>query len=187
MDCEKCGAAVPEDATTCPECGGPVSDHPTTISTDKTPPAATSGGPMNKWLIVGIAAVLVILIGGGAWYLMQSGTIGGGDPKAVATKMMTAYAAYDAKGILDVSTHGSLDATGTKSFEDAATQAKTRASGKPGVKDFTVDKVEQSGDQTATVTITGQWLTDPAKGAYTKRTEKLGLVKQSGKWLVQLF
>jgi len=142
---------------------------------------------MNKWLIVAIAAVLVLLIGGGAWYLLQSGSIGGGDPKTVATTMMTAYAAYDAKGILDVSTHASLDATGTKSFEDAATQAKTRAAGKPGVKDFTVDKVDQSGDQTATVTITGQWLTDPAKGTYTKRTEKLGLVKQSGKWLVQLF
>jgi hypothetical protein len=187
MDCEECGAVVPEGATTCPECGVPVSDSPTTVSTGPTEPTAKSAGGMNKWLIVGIAVVLVVLIGAGAWYFMSSGAIGGGDPKTAATKMMTAYAAYDAKGILEVSTHASLDATGTKSFEDAATQAKTRAAGKAGVKDFKVDSVDQSGDQTATVTITGQWLTDPAKGTYTKRTEKLGLVKQSGKWLVQLF
>ena len=52
---------------------------------------------------------------------------------------------------------------------------------------FTIDKVDQSGDQTATVSVTGQWLTDPAKGTYAKSSEKLGLVKQNGKWLVQLF
>ena len=130
---------------------------------------------------------VVIVIGAGAWFALKGGGVGGNDPKTVATKMLTAYAAYDAKGILAVSTHGSLDTTGTKSFEDAATQAKTRAAGKAGVKEFTVDKVDKSGDQTATVTITGKWLTDPAKGTYSKRTEKLSLVNQDGTWLVQLF
>jgi hypothetical protein len=119
-------------------------------------------------------------------FLLKGG-IGGNDPKTVATKMLTAYAAYDAQGILAVSTHSSLDATGTKSFEDAAAAAKKTAGGKPGVKGFTIDKVDQSGDQTATVSVTGQWLTDPAKGTYAKSSEKLGLVKQNGKWLVQLF
>jgi hypothetical protein len=187
MDCEKCGAVVPEGATTCPECGVPVSDNPAPPANVVVEPAAKPEGGMNKWLIVGIAAVLVVLIGAGAWFVIQGGAAGAGDPKSVATKMLTAYAAYDAKAILDVSTHGSLDSTGTKSFEDAAAAAKVRAAGKPGVKNFAVDSVDQSGDQTATVTITGQWLTDPAKGTYTKRTEKLGLIKQAGKWLVQLF
>lgn len=186
MDCDKCGAVVPEGATTCPECGVPVAG-----STAPEAPMAVSGsapaGGNRMALIIAAAVVAVLLIGGGAWFFMRGGGGVGGDPKAVATKMLTAYAAYDAKGILDVSTHASLDATGTKSFEDAAAQAKTRANGKAGVKDFTIDKVEQSGDQTATVTITGQWLTDPAKGTYTKRTEKLGIVKEDGKWLVQLF
>ena len=221
MDCDKCGAVVPEGAETCPECGVPVTDDsvpstddsvpstdtpvpstddsvpstddsvPSTDdsvpSTDTTGAEVTPAGGKRTMLIVAVAAVLVILIGVGTWFVVKGGVIGGGDPKTVATKMLTAYAAYDAKGILAVSTHGSLDATGTKSFEDAAAQAKTRANGKAGVKDFTVDKVDQSGDQTATVTITGQWLTDPATGAYAKRTEKLGLVKQNGAWLVQLF
>jgi len=201
MDCDKCGAVVPEGAETCPECGVPVTNDsvpstddsvPSTDdsvpSTDTTGAEVTPAGGKRTMLIVAVAAVLVILIGVGTWFVVKGGAIiGGGDPKTVATKMLTAYAAYDAKGILAVSTHGSLDATGTKSFEDAAAQAKTRANGKAGVKDFTVDKVDQSGDQTATVTITGQWLTDPATGVYAKRTEKLGLVKQNGAWLVQLF
>ena len=186
MDCDKCGAVVPDGAPVCPECGAPVAETSAPATSETVAEAAPSGNK-NTMLIVAVAAVLLILIGVGTWFVVKGGGIGGGDPKTVATKMLTAYSAYDAQGILDVSTHGSLDATGTTSFKDAAAQAKTRAKGKAGVKDFTVDKVDQSGDQTATVTITGQWLTDPAKGTYAKRTEKLSLVKQSGKWLVQLF
>lgn len=190
MDCDKCGAVVPDGAETCPECGETHAEPKVTPSTTGTTSDAKPAGGNRTMLIVAIAAALVIVIGGGAWFALKGGGIGGiggSDPKTVATKMLTAYAAYDAKGILAVSTHGSLDATGTKSFEDAAAQAKTRAAGKAGVKGFTVDKVDKSGDQTATVTITGQWLTDPAKGTYAKRTEKLSLVNQKGTWLVQLF
>jgi hypothetical protein len=185
MDCDKCGAAVPDGAETCPECGEPV------MGAADTTPEATAGssataGVNRTTMYAIIAAVVVIVLAVGGWFLLKGGT-GGSDPKTVATKMLTAYAAYDAQGILAVSTHASLDATGTKSFEDAAAAAKKTAGGKPGVKDFTIDKVEQSGDQTATVSVTGQWLTDPAKGTYAKSSEKLGLVKQNGKWLVQLF
>jgi hypothetical protein len=187
MDCEKCGAVVPEGATACPECGVPVADAPAPSKGATAPEAAPPAAGSRMMLYSVIAAVVVIALAVGGWFLLKGGGVGGSDPKTVATKMLTAYAAYDAQGILDVSTHGSLDATGTKSFIDAAAAAKTRANGKAGVKDFTIDKVEQSGDQTATVTISGQWLTDPAKGTYTKRTEKLGLVKQAGAWLVQLF
>jgi hypothetical protein len=193
MDCDKCGAVVPEGATTCPECGVPVADTPASSSDTPAPSngvtatETTPAGGKKTLLYAVVAAVVVILLAVGGWFLLKGGGVGGSDPKSVATKMLTAYAAYDAQGILDVSTHGSLDATGTRSFKDAAAAAKTRANGKPGVKDFTVDKVEQSGDQTATVTISGQWLTVPAKGTYAKKTEKLGLVKQNGAWLVQLF
>jgi hypothetical protein len=186
MDCEKCGAVVPEGATSCPECGAPVADAPVPQAGASAPEAAPSGDSRTILYAV-IAGVVVLALAVGGWFLLKPGGVGGADPKTVATKMLTAYAAYDAQGILNVSTHGSLDATGTKSFIDAAAAAKTRAAGKAGVKDFTIDKIDQSGDQTATVTITGQWLTDPAKGTYTKRTEKLGLVKQAGAWLVQLF
>ena len=186
MDCDKCGAVVPDGAETCPECGEAVGKPAATPAVGKTTEANPVGGNRTM-LIAAIAVAVVIVVAAGAWFALKGGGIGGSDPKTVATKMLTAYAAYDAKGILNVSTHGSLDATSTKSFEDAAAQAKTRAAGKAGVKDFSVDKVDQSNNQTATVTITGQWLTDPAKGTYAKRTEKLSLINQDGKWLVQLF
>jgi predicted nucleic acid-binding Zn-ribbon protein len=146
---------------------------------------APSGGG-KKWLLVVAGLIVLALLGGGGWYLSQKVT-DAASPQASAQAMLDAYAAYDAAGILEVATHSTLPADGVKEFETQAAEAKKRAGGKPGVKDIKVGKVTNDSATQATVEVEANWLTDPAKGTYTKRTEKLTIVKQDGKWLVKLF
>jgi hypothetical protein len=202
MDCEKCGAGLDDDAAVCPECGEPVEaaapedeafaeaapEAPAEASETPEPATAAdrpkSGG--KRWLTVAMAVVVIALLAGaGLWaYSTMSKSE---SPEGVARAMLTAYAAYDAQGILDTATHKTLPADGVKEFEKQAAEAKKRAGDKPGVKNFDVTKVTSDSATQATVEITGEWLTDPAKGTYTKRTEKLTVVKEDGKWLVKLF
>jgi heme-degrading monooxygenase HmoA len=204
MECEKCGAEIDEGAEKCQECGEPVAaavSEQEAFFAEEPAPAAdpadvepvpiadpgekpTGGG--KKPLVAVLVVLLVAALAVGGWFAFQR--FGAADsPEAVAKAMLTAYSKYDAQGILDSATHKSLPADGVKEFETQAAEAKKRANGKPGVKDFEVLKVTSDSAEQATVEITGQWLTDPAKGTYTKRTEKLTVVKQDGKWLVKLF
>lgn len=144
-----------------------------------------AGGRSTKAIIAAIAVVVVVVVGL-AGYFVWRGMQPTSTPQGAATAMLNAYARYDAKGILDVSTHSALKPAQVTEFEKQAAEAKKRAGGKPGVKDIKIGKVSQTGG-TAEVKFSAKWLTDPAKGTYESRDETLTVVQQSGKWLVQLF
>lgn len=191
MECEKCGAEISSGAGTCPVCGEPVAAAAEADTVNDTAPARPTrdakGGSRARLFVGVLVAVLVIAaLAGAGWYAYKQ--VGSANsPEGAATAMLKAYAVYDAQGILDTATHKSLPADGVKEFEKQAAEAKTRSGGKPGVKDYKITKVTKNSDDQATVEIEAQWLTDPAKGTYTKRSENLTIVRQDGKWLVKLF
>lgn len=201
MRCENCGAAADENTDVCEECGAsvrPVAVEPvsSTVGVDTlTDPGERHkqySGPVSgrpSWLIPLVAVVVLAIIAGAAYFMFgRVGALGNG-PDDAAVRMMTAFAEYDADGILDNATHASMTATDVAAFERQAADAKKQANGKPGLKDLKVVKttIDPKKPNEATVQLSAQWLTDPAKGTYAKRTETLTLVKQKGKWLVRLF
>ncbi|MDO8916128.1 MAG: hypothetical protein Q7W16_08620 [Coriobacteriia bacterium] len=210
MDCEKCGAELTEGAETCTDCGelvaatteaeaGPETKPKTRKKTVTEPvagsdlvtePAAAvkpEGGTKRIAMIAAVALVVVAIIAGGVWFV-QSRVVAAASPDAAAKAMLTAYAAYDAKGILDNATHASLATSDVAQFEKQATEAKARAKDQPSVKNVVIGKVtmDATDKAKATVAVTAEWL-DPTTSKYAKRTETLIVVKQDGKWLVQLF
>jgi flagellar basal body-associated protein FliL len=209
MDCEKCGAGTPEGAETCPECGEALA-APAEVPAKKgrgKAKAATSDSPAEatapvsdgeptepgskRPLIIGIViALVVVALGVGAFFAFSGGGLSS-TPDASVTRMLQAYALYDAAGILAVSTHDQLQGDAEKEFATQAADAKKTAKGNPGVKDIKIVKVTYDAkDKTkATVEVKANWLVDPAKGEYLERTEKLPVVKdaKTGVWLVQLF
>jgi hypothetical protein len=207
MDCEKCGAELTEGAETCTDCGellaAKTEDKPKTRTRAKktdadavvTPDviaepvadAKPAGGTKRIAMIVAAAVVVVALIVGGVWFV-QSRVVAAASPDAAAKAMLTAYAAYDAKGILDNATHASLATSDVAQFEKQATEAKARAKDQPSVKNVVIGKVtiDATDKAKATVEVTAEWL-DPTTSKYAKRTESLIVVKQDGVWLVQLF
>lgn len=201
MDCEKCGAELAEGAETCSECGEPMAaeivpetvivetEAETVIEPDLIAEPMTeakpAGGGKRIAMIAAVVLVIVAVVAGGVWFV-QSRVAAAASPDAAAKAMLTAYAAYDAKGILDNATHASLQTSDVAQFEKQATEAKTRAKNQPSVKNVVIGKVTPEGADKATVEVTAEWL-DPATSKYAKRTEKLIVVKQDGRWLVQLF
>ncbi|HEX9092559.1 MAG TPA: zinc-ribbon domain-containing protein [Coriobacteriia bacterium] len=140
----------------------------------------------KKGLLIAIVALIVIALAAGGWFAYTK-LAAAASPESVAVKMLEGYAAYDAQAILNTATHDSLPADGVKEFETQAAEAKTRANGKPGVKSIKVSSVKMDNADQATVVISAEWLTDPAKGTYEKRDETLTVIKKDGKWLVKLF
>jgi len=202
MDCDKCGAELTEGAEICPECGEPVTATGTpepveSFDTDAAPAetadvvtepvteAAPAGGGKRIALIAAVVLVIAAVVGG-AWWFIQGRVSAAASPEAAAKTMLEAYSRYDAQGILDSATHASLATSDVAQFEKQAAEAKTRAKNAPSVKNVSIGKVTPDGTDKATVEVTAEWL-DPATGKYAKRTEKLIVVKQEGKWLVQLF
>lgn len=185
MQCQKCGATVADGAATCPACGEPMTG-PAPMSGSST--ARASRRP--AWLIPVIAVVVLAIIAVGAYFLwpkVTGGTQSG--PAGAVTRMMGAFAAYDAAGILDNATHASMTATDVAAFTKQAADAKKLAGGKPGLKDLKIVKttIDAKDKNKAVVQLTAQWLTDQAKGTYVQRTETLTVVLKDGKWQVQLF
>ncbi|MDO8963030.1 MAG: hypothetical protein Q7W30_00895 [Coriobacteriia bacterium] len=218
MECEKCGAETVEGAETCAECGEPMvaaaestdapveateaaaveTDAPVEATDIATGPATSdvpSAEPVQPsagrpaWMTALIVIVVLAVLGAGGYFGWQAIANAGNDPKSAALRLLDAYAAYDAKGILDNATHGNLPDSGVKEFEKQAVDAKKQANGKAGVKDYSVTKVtmDPKNANQASVEIAGKWLTDSAKGTYTDRAETLQLVKENNKWLVRLF
>lgn len=211
MDCEKCGASVPQDAETCPECSEPVAaaapadeaadffaEKPAAADADTADAATSADAPSDaapqteapeggrKPLLIIVAAVVVLaLVGGGVWFAM-SRVASASSPQAAAKAMLEAYAAYDAKGILAVATHDTMKDTDIAQFEKQAAEAKKTAKDQPSLKNISIGAVSEDATDKVTVDVTAEWL-DPATGKYAKRTEKLVLVKRDGKWLVELF
>jgi len=216
MDCEKCGAEVLEGADKCPECGEPIgapdqaSVETPDAAVDTIEPAedsefGTDGGPetdtasepeeaeetpsKKRWIVVAIALGIIAVLLVGGYFAYTAGLLGfltGNDPGSAATRMLKAFANYDAQGILDNSTHTSMQADAIKAFTQQAADAKKNANGKPGVKDIKVVSVtiDSKDPNKATVEISGSWL--DSSGAYKAQTEKLQMVKENGKWLVKL-
>jgi hypothetical protein len=181
MSCDKCGAAT-DGSATCPECGEPLA-----------PVAAMTSAPAAKrpaWLVPVIAAVVLLAIGVGGYFLWSSvwGPTQSG-PEGAVTRMMSAFGTYDGEAMLENVTHASLTATDVASFIKQSNDAKTAAGGKPGLKDLKIVETtyNETDKNTAVVKVSAQWLTDQAKGTYTQRTETLTVILQDGKWLVRLF
>jgi hypothetical protein len=149
---------------------------PSRVAVDTPPaPEPPDGAPSKRRPVVMIvAAVLVLALLGGAGWFVYSRVVEAASP------------AYDAKGMLDVSTHDTLKPADEEAFAKQATDAKAKAKGQTGVINVTIVKVTETAADKATVEVSAEWL-DPAKLTYTKRTEQLVLVKKDGKWLVQLF
>jgi uncharacterized protein HemX len=213
MDCEKCGAAVDQSAEACPECGEPVvaaadtetagtetaSETASEFASDSAPaeepasepdsavepPVALEPKSNRKLILIAVAVILLAAIGGGAWFV-TSRVASASSPEAAARKMLEAYALYDAKGILDVATHDTMAAADITQFEKQAADAKTTAKGAASLKNIVIGQSSVAATDKVSVDVTAEWL-DPATGKYTKRTEKLIVVKKDGKWLVELF
>jgi hypothetical protein len=182
MQCEKCGAQLAPGADVCPECAEPVSRDAVAGVTPLAPK------PQRRWLVTLMSVVAVAIIGVGG-YLIWTQASAPSTPDGAAMAMMKAFAAYDARGILDNATHASLTTTDQATFAEQAAASKAKNKGLAAVKDLVVVKVtKSSADATsATVQLSANWLTDAAKATYTKRTETLTVIKQDGKWLVRLF
>jgi flagellar basal body-associated protein FliL len=217
MDCEKCGAELTEGAETCSDCGEPLTVETeasatpkkrtrTKPATDATPaddmgdvgvdagtpdepmPGEAPSGGGKRIAMIAVVVLLVVAAAIAGVLVVRSRVTAAASPEAAAKAMLTAYAAYDATGILDNATHASLATSDVAQFEKQATEAKTAAKNQPSVKNVVIGKVTlDTADKTkATVEVTAEWL-DPATSTYAKRTESLIVVQQDGKWLVQLF
>lgn len=187
MECEKCGAVVAEGAEVCPDCGAAVA-----VSGDGESPvdesAARERAPKGKLVpMLAIAAVVLVLVGGGV-YLLWTAIAQGNSPEAATKGMLKAYAAYDADAMLNYVTHKTMPKDGVKELKEQVANLKDRAGGKPPVKDYTIVKVTMDGKEQATVEIEGEFLTEYSdKGKYETRKDKLTVVKQDGKWLVKMW
>jgi len=182
MLCDKCGASIADGVAVCPECGESVAPATTLPGTFAAP-----ASKRPAWLVPVIAAVVLVAIAAGAYLLWPKSATSG--PEGAVTRMMQAFAAYDAQGILDNATHASMSTTDVAAFAKQATEAKKLAGDKPGLKDLKIVKTtpDAKDKNTAVVQVSAQWLTDQAKGTYTQRTETLTVVFQDGKWQVRLF
>jgi hypothetical protein len=175
-----------EDAATSGAVSPPA--PPSDIAVDTLPaPESPGAAPTSRRPVrMIVAAVLVLAVLGGAGWLAYSRVAYAGSPAGIAMQMLSAYAAYDAKGMLAVATHDTLTPADEQEFAKQATDAKTKSSGKPGVRNVKVEKVTETAADKVTVELSAEWL-DPAKGTYVARNEKLVLIKKDGKWLVKLF
>jgi hypothetical protein len=141
--------------------------------------------PWQSPVLVLITVVVLVVTGWVLWAVLGTNT---NTPQAAALRMMSAYGAYDAAGILDNVTHSSLTSAEIAAFEKQVTDGKASNQSRPWVKDvvITTSTVDPKDPNSATVQLTEQIL-DASKGTYSPRNETLALVKQNGKWLVRLF
>jgi zinc-ribbon domain len=192
MRCENCGAAVADDAATCPECGESLSPaaaaHPAASAPLKVPGA--KGFTRPAWLIPVIAVVVLVAILAGVFFLLVPKLTALGGPEGAVQRMLQAYAVYDGAGMLDNATHASVTTSDVAAFEKQVAAAKTAANDAPNLKNLQIVSTEYPDPKdknTAVVKVSGEWLTDPAKGTYTQRTETVTVVFRDGKWQVVLF
>jgi hypothetical protein len=170
MKCEKCGATAADGTADCPECGEPMAPSAPAASA----PVTAEGAVPKRRVWAG-------------YFLWPKAAIIG--PEGAATRMLEAYAAYDGAGMLANAAPSSLTATDVAAFEKQMADTKVAANGKPTLTDLKILKttVEPKDPNTAVVQVSAQWLTDPATGTYTQRTDQLTVIYKDGKWLVRLF
>jgi hypothetical protein len=174
-DAESNGAASP-----------PAPPGAVAVDTPPAPEPPEGAAPKRRPAVAIVAALLVLALLGGAGWFVYSRIAEAASPAGVVRAMLSAYGEYDAKGMLDVSTHDTLKPADEETFAKQASDAKAKSKGKTGVINVTIVKVTETAADKATVEVSAEWL-DPAKLTYVKRTEKLVVIKKDGKWLVQLF
>ena len=186
MQCDKCGAVAEDGTAVCPQCGGPLA----AVEGAKMAPMTLSPRDRKRpaWLIPVVAAVVLLAIAAAAFLLLPRTPALTG-PAGAAQRLLQAAAVYDAAGYLDNATHGSLNATDIAAFTKQVENAKTQANGAPNVKDIKIiaTTMDPTDKNKAVVELSAQWLTDPSKGTYTARTDKISVVNEDGKWQVVLF
>lgn len=181
MVCDKCGAAVADGATVCPKCGDSLAP------TASVPGKRVSGPKRSVWRVPVIIAVLVVIAV--AAFFLWPRTPAAVGPAGAAQRMLEASAVYDAAGYLDNATHGSLTATDVAAFTKQVEDAKAQAKGAPNVKDVKIigTTYDPADKNKAVVEFSAQWLTDPTKGTYTMRTDRITVVYKDNEWQVVLF
>jgi len=186
MLCDKCGAVAEDGTTVCPECGVKLAIAEAT----RRAPMTRSPGDRTRpaWLIPVVAVVVLIVIAVAAFFLWPRTPALVG-PAGAAQRMLDASAVYDAAGYLDNATHGSLTATDVAAFTKQVENAKAQAKGAPNVKDVKIiaTTYDSADKNKAVVELSAQWLTDPVKGTYTTRTDRISVVYKDNKWQVVLF
>lgn len=225
MQCTKCGAEVQPGATVCPVCEERVVLTRKSVAVPRNraaapapSPAATAGaGPVGtavpakaaaaskprlsmrmittKQIMIAVAAIVLVVAGWLGYTLLASGP---NTPDAAALRFMQAYAGYDARGMLDNSTHASFTTTDQATFEREMARAATEQQGQPLYKDIKVTSVNIAPEDpnSAVVRLSAQMLGGASTGttataaatatpAYSPRDEVLTVVKPAGKWLVK--
>ena len=223
MQCTNCGAELQPGATVCPSCearvvlnkqavatprkraASPVprpAAKPAAGSSVKAPkepkaPKVRDGSEPPAWVRPVVFVVVALVIAGGAWFIYSVLNAGPNTPDGAAVRFMQAYAAYDAQGMLDNSTHASFTATDLATFQHDMASAPADAKAHPIYTDIKVSSVtiEPADPNTAVVKISAMMLdtiaAQPSAAAtatatYSPRDETLTVVKSSaGKWLVK--
>jgi DNA-directed RNA polymerase subunit RPC12/RpoP len=191
MQCTNCGAELQAGATVCPSCSQRVVLTKESVAPVKRArrPVGTHGAHERPWWqLPSMIALIVVALAAAGWVVSMVLNTTTNTPDGAATRMMTAYGAYDAQGILDNVTHSSLTPADVSAFRKQVTDGKATNKGLPWVKSVKIVKttIDPADKNSATVQLTEQIL-DPAKGTYSTRNETLAVVKQNGTWLVRLF
>jgi len=222
MQCTNCGAELQPGATVCPSCEARVVLNKRAVATPRkrvAAPAAKAaanatvnvtvntrspkapkvrdGSEPPAWVRPVVFVVIALVLAGGAWFIYSVLNAGPNTPDGAAVRFMQAYAAYDAQGMLDNSTHASFTATDLATFQHDMANAPAEAKAHPIYTDIKVSSVtiEPADPNTAVVKISAMMLDTiaaqpsaaaTATAAYSPRDETLTVVKSSaGKWLVK--
>lgn len=222
MQCTNCGAELQPGATVCPSCEARVVLNKRAVATPRkrvAAPAAKAaanatvnvtvntrspkapkvrdGSEPPAWVRPVVFVVIALVLAGGAWFMYSVLNAGPNTPDGAAVRFMQAYAAYDAQGMLDNSTHASFTATDLATFQHDMANAPADAKAHPIYTDIKVSSVtiEPADPNTAVVKISAMMLDTiaaqpsaaaTATAAYSPRDETLTVVKSSaGKWLVK--
>ena len=191
MQCTNCGAELQAGATVCPSCSQRVvlTKEALTPATSARRRGRTNEGHERPWWQVpALIALIVVTLAAAGWVVNLVLHTTNNTPDSVALRMMTAYGAYDAQGVLDTATHSSLTPTDVSALKKQFADAKASNKGLPSVKDVKVVKITiDPTDKNSAKVELSELILDPAKGTYSARNETLALVKQNGTWLVRLF
>lgn len=191
MQCTNCGAELQAGATVCPSCSQRVVLTKEAVEPPKRTRSRSHGDGTHErhwWQVPLVVTLIVVGLAAAGWVVFMVVNTTNNTPDAAALRMMTAYGAYDAQGILDNVTHSSLTPTDIAAFKKQVTDGKATNKGLPWVKNVKIVKttIDPTDKNSATVQLSEQIL-DPQKGTYSPRNETLSVVKQNGTWLVRLF
>lgn len=216
MQCTNCGAEVQPGATVCPSCEERLVPSTQAVATPRKRPVVAAAKPVvakapkatkaprdpsapPAWVRPVPVLVGVVLLAAAGWFIYSFLNAGPNTPDAAVVRFMQSYAVYDARGMLDNSTHASFTATDQASFESEMARVPAEVKAVPLYKDIRVSSVTIQPDDASTAVVrfsammlatasasSSQSTSTPAPVVYSPREETLTVVKSSaGKWLVK--